>query len=226
MLRTAFFTLLLSALFVPFSAAQRHGGGRTGWGHPGMIGARGIRLAARPRSVENRGFFLGEPFFYADYPFESPVTESPDTQIVMVQPPAVGETAPEPKTEPLLIELQGGRYVRYGGSVQTSQGGLRVEDGPSQPAVSSRTTSHEREAAKRELAPAVLVYGDGYREEVRDYVIADGNLYARGEYWRDGYWNKNIRLSALDVPATIKANQAKGIQFVLPSSPNEVVTRP
>jgi hypothetical protein len=51
-------------------------------------------------------------------------------------------------------------------------------------------------------------------------------MYARGDYWRDGYWTKNIQLSALNISATLKTNQDHGVKFVLPAGPNEVVTRP
>ncbi|HTU42661.1 MAG TPA: hypothetical protein VMF10_13205, partial [Candidatus Aquilonibacter sp.] len=60
----------------------------------------------------------------------------------------------------------------------------------------------------------------------RSYSIANGILYAQGDYYTDGYWNKKIDLSALDVPETLQANADHGVKFVLPSSPNEVVTRP
>jgi hypothetical protein len=72
----------------------------------------------------------------------------------------------------------------------------------------------------------VLVYRDGHHEQVFDYVIANGNLYARGDYYRDGFWTKTVQLSALDIPATLRANSDAGVKFMLPSAPNEVVTRP
>ena len=76
------------------------------------------------------------------------------------------------------------------------------------------------------LPPAVLIFRDGHTEEVRDYAIADGTLYARGDYYTDGYWNKKIDLSALNVAETLQANTKRNVNFVLPTSPNEVITRP
>ena len=78
----------------------------------------------------------------------------------------------------------------------------------------------------RDLPPALLVFRDGHSEEVRDYSIADGILYARGDYYTDGYWNKKIELSTLNVPQTLEANTQRNVKFVLPTSPNEVITRP
>jgi hypothetical protein len=77
-----------------------------------------------------------------------------------------------------------------------------------------------------ERAPAVLVFRDGHREEVTEYTIADGVLYARGNYYRDGSWNKRIELSSLDLHETIQSNQSRGVGFQLPNSPNEVIVGP
>jgi hypothetical protein len=81
-------------------------------------------------------------------------------------------------------------------------------------------------ARSRELPPATLIFRDGHSEEVRDYTIADGILYARGDYYADGYWNKKIGLASLNIPETLQANATRNVKFVLPSSPNEVITRP
>jgi len=76
------------------------------------------------------------------------------------------------------------------------------------------------------LPPAVLIFRDGHREEVGDYTIADGFLYARGDYYTDGYWNRKIDLSTLNLNQTLQANADRSVKFVLPSSSNEVITRP
>ncbi len=75
----------------------------------------------------------------------------------------------------------------------------------------------------RELPPAVLVYRDGHREEIPDYAIADGVIYVRGNDWQNGHWTKHIPLAALDPPATIQANQQRGVEFLLPTAPNVVI---
>jgi hypothetical protein len=115
-----------------------------------------------------------------------------------------------------LIEWHGDRFVRYGGA-QTQ--GPDYAQAPAVQPRGSAETSHE-------LPPAVLVYRDGHREDVSDYVITRGVLYARGDYSRDGSWMRNIQLTALDLSATLKVNQDGGVKFVLPAGPNEVVTRP
>jgi hypothetical protein len=127
----------------------------------------------------------------------------------------------------LLIEWQDGHYVRIGGTPG--------EKDETQPDHAEVAAAKPGEIAKRanhapppvpELQPAVLVYRDGHREEVREYTIADGILYASGDYWTDGYWNKKIQLAALNLPATENASQERGVTFTLPDSPNVVITRP
>jgi hypothetical protein len=136
---------------------------------------------------------------------------------------------PSSSTQPVMIELQNGRYVRL--SSTAANGEVLPQSIQAQPAKLTRPTFN-RPAASNSIAqtpaltPATLVFRDGHTEEVRDYAIANGTLYARGDYYTDGYWNKNIALAALNIPETRQANSARNVSFVLPSSPNEVITRP
>jgi hypothetical protein len=116
--------------------------------------------------------------------------------------------------QPLMIELQNGRYVRVNRA---------AADGK---AILLDLAPDRASAPPHELAPVLLVFRDGHSEEVRDYTIADGILYARGDYYTDGYWNKKIDLSTVNVARTLGANAVRNVKFVLPSSPNEVITRP
>ncbi len=135
-------------------------------------------------------------------------------------------------SDPLMIELQNGRYVRVNGPVVNGDAEpiTFAETGAakSQSKISRETPPVEQtqSIAAAPLPAVVLIFRDGHREEVRDYTIAQGALYARGDYYTDGYWNKKIDLATLNVPETLEANSARDVKFVLPSSPNEVVTRP
>jgi hypothetical protein len=150
-------------------------------------------------------------------------------------------------SQPLLIELQGGRYVRVssaaidGEAVPLSLAPGNIHPNNAQPSKSTRTqfanARTQNPAATstplitaaspaRDLPAAVLIFRDGHNEEVHDYTIADGFLYARGDYYTDGYWNKKIDLSTLDLAQTLQANSTRNVKFILPSSPNEVITRP
>lgn len=143
-------------------------------------------------------------------------------------------------TEPLMIELQNGRYVRVKGNAidgeaqplpavatKNSQS-TKVTRDHSAPAAATTPTlaSPARTAvAAAPLPAAILIFRDGHSEEVRDYTIANNTLYARGDYYIDGYWNKKIDLAALNVSSTLDANAQRNITFALPQSPNEVITR-
>jgi hypothetical protein len=135
-------------------------------------------------------------------------------------------------SQPLMIELQNGRYVRVDSTPvngealplplapspappKTTGPSVRINPSPQISAASSPTN----------LPAAVLIFHDGHSEEVRDYTIADGFLYARGDYYADGYWNKKIDLATLDLTQTQQANATRNVKFALPASPNEVITR-
>jgi hypothetical protein len=143
--------------------------------------------------------------------------------------------------QPLMIELQGDRYVKVSPTAVDGEAlPLSLAPNNASPAKSTRghsiglVTSNSAAAqgpmiAAASPAPslpaAVLVFRDGHSEEVRDYTIADGSLYARGDYYRDGYWNKKSDLSSLNLAQTLQANADRNVKFVLPSSPNEVIAR-
>jgi hypothetical protein len=150
-------------------------------------------------------------------------------------------TGAPPSNRPLMIELQGDRYVKVNTTAEDGEALPLSHAANVQPAKSTRNhatsmvTSNSANtqgpmiaaaSPAHDLPPAVLVFRDGHSEEVRDYTIADGSLYARGDYYTDGYWNKKIDLSTLNVAQTLQANADRNVKFILPSSPNEVITRP
>jgi hypothetical protein len=218
---------LLVAGCVPSAIAQGHGGGHGAGFAPGF--ARGFGVPGW-RAGFARAFYYGDPYFYSDYSDYSEYPTPPGSpQIILVQPAPPAVAQPEAKVEPLMIELQGDRYVRIGGASSQDEsapvsGSQAAASPKTTPVVTSAQTSPTHPAAP--LPPALLIYRDGHSEQVPDYAIAGGVIYARGDYWQQGYWTKSIQLSALNIPATIQANQEKGVNFVLPSAPNEVVTRP
>jgi hypothetical protein len=137
-----------------------------------------------------------------------------------------------PPAQPLVIELQSGRYVRIT-SLAVGRNPVTLTVAPddvvsdhSQAVASKSAPAIAAASPPHDLPPALLVFRDGHSEEVRDYTIADGVLYARGDYYTDGYWTKKIELSTLNVAQTLEANTTRSVKFILPSSPNEVITRP
>lgn len=222
---------LLVAGLAPGAAAQTRGGfGFGGFHNGGFRNGAGFAGQYGDRFGRNLAWF-GAPFFYSDYSSQPTAYEPPASPVVIIQPAAAAAPA-EPKPEPLMIEWQGDRYVRFSGqpeSATKASSALDYSEAPSPATALNKPAFHssaETQPSSVNLPPVVLVYRDGHREQVSDYVIANGNLYARGDYWHDGFWNKTVQLSALDLPSTLRANSESGVKFVLPSGPNEVVTRP
>jgi hypothetical protein len=78
----------------------------------------------------------------------------------------------------------------------------------------------------KETPPAVLVYRDGHTEYVSSYSIIGPTIYTTADDETNGSWTRKIQVADLDIPATLKQNQQRGVKFDLPSGPNEVVIRP
>jgi hypothetical protein len=244
--------LLLPAVLVSDSAAQRNGSAHAGsLGHfsgqrfNSPAGSFAVRQNAYSSRFRRSSPYSSLPFaFFADafnpddiYSTGYPVASEPPEYLLQAARAFAGSSdhdsragnGREAAAAPLMIELQGGKYVHVNGSPVDGEAlplNLGSTDIPA-PKLSGRTSTAAPVAqeARREL-PAVLIFRDGHSEEVRDYAIAEGKLYARGDYYTDGYWNKTIDLASLNVPQTLQENLSRNVKFVLPSSPNEVVTRP
>src|SRR5579864_2214579 len=155
--------------------------------------------------------------------------EAQSRPLAAYQPPVVVMQAPKetpeplsPPAQPLLIELRGGQYIRVSGEEPSAAEMLHQESGPALMPGGSSTPA----IPSQNLAPAILVFRDGHHEEVTAYTITDGVLYAQGNYYTDGSWNRKIDLSSLNLPETIEASRSRGVRFRLPTAANEVVTRP
>lgn len=170
-----------------------------------------------------------------------PVASQPPLIILQTASPAAERVSAPP--QPLMIELQGNRYVRVSG--EESSGAEIIEPRKIEPEKIEpekidqvrasrpprRLSEAQSEAPLRTtppagVAPAVLVFRDGHREDVSGYTIASGVLYASAHYYAGGSWNKKIDLSSLNLPETIQSNQSRGIKFQLPGAPNEIIVGP
>lgn len=70
--------------------------------------------------------------------------------------------------------------------------------------------SHLRDAAPVE--PTLLVFRDGHRQKVTNYAIMGQTVYVFDER------RQRIPIGDLDVPATVKANDDRGVEFQLPKA--------
>jgi hypothetical protein len=75
-----------------------------------------------------------------------------------------------------------------------------------QPIQQEQSTVHEAKPNE----PSVLIFHDGHKLEVANYAIMGQTVYVFDKR------TQKIALADLDVPATIKANDARGLEFKLP----------
>jgi len=86
------------------------------------------------------------------------------------------------------------------------------QDAYARPMARPRDTQARDEHARNDPA-TVLIFRDQHQREIQNYAIVDGLL-----------WNftpqriEKIPLAILDIPATIKANEDRGVEFSLPRS--------
>lgn len=182
---------------------------------------------------------------YADYLSSTgyPVASQPPVIILQSPPPAAPAfdrfaSPSQPQSQPLMIELQGDRYVRLSGPEASGAemiGPDLVDAKSTGQSASARSESQHRPQrisaaaippAATEPPPAVLIFRDGHHEEASAYTIADGILYTSGNPYTGGPWTRKINLSSLNLPETIASNQTRGLTFRVPQSPNEVILRP
>lgn len=204
----------------------------TSLGPAGFTGARITQSA--PQMPHDRIPRFVTPVFF---PWYSNYTPAPQPVVVVVEQPAPVVVMPERESEDrppelIILEREGDRYVRRNYSRleparnedEGGQGSRRSRRADSdRPADRRQPAVQEDEERPRELQPAVLVFLDGKRSEVTNFAIVGPLLYDLSDRR-----SRKIQLAELDLPATIAANDERGIAFRLPpaSSPNQVITRP
>jgi hypothetical protein len=228
-----YIAILGAMVFVPPAQAQRHVASAP-TGRPGAAVARRGRVKTRfVRQSHGRRFSSDSafaPYFYPDYDSDS--DSEPET--VEAPPPQIIEQTAEPASAvpvpnrpgALVLELQDDHWVRITNSGQSQTGGQssqpQSESSANPPTATPRRI--QAEAFPSELPPAVLLFRDGHREEIRKYIIEGTTIYISNP-WSNGGWTRKIQVAELDVPATLELNEERGARFSLPSSPNEVMIR-
>ncbi len=184
--------------------------------------------------MHHRRFFPSSvfltPYFYPDYDddeYEPMATQAPPPQVIVVQ--AAPAPAPVARSiEPLVLENQGGQWVRisnYGQSPARAQS-TQPDSAPASSLRSAPAGPKEAAPPPAKLPPAVLVFRDGHKEEVKRYMIKGDVIFTGANYWSTGSWTRKVPVAELDVPATLQLNEDRGGKFSLPSGPNEVIIRP
>jgi hypothetical protein len=97
----------------------------------------------------------------------------------------------------------------------------RMEADAAQPAPAPTPAPATQGRAEQPLTPTVLVFRDHRQMEVTNYAIMGSTLYEFA-----AHWTRKIPLAELDIPATVRANQDRGVKFPVSSSQAKAVTRP
>jgi hypothetical protein len=217
------------------SAAQGFAPPRQGAGGVIKFGGRGRGRGERGKIVRRggrRGYYGGYGYGYLPgyYPYDYPdgyeqEAPPPEQPPVVVEYPPQPPPPPAPPVESLLLEYKNGQWVRVPTGAQTPAGPLVSQPGSAQAPSPRRNVPAGQESSRPPavLPSTILVFRDGHKEDVNKYVIEGNVIYASTNYWSTGSWTKKIPLSELNVPATLKINQQRGVKFKLPSGPNEVV---
>jgi hypothetical protein len=220
-------------VFASSAHAQARGGfssasaGRTGMMVAGHRGGIPIARLRRSRHSSTGSGYV--PYFYDDYDSEPEAGEPPPQAVEATAQPAPAVAVSKPG---FVLELQGDRWVRLTNyselqtGEQSSQPALKPASGPVSPVPAANPHRTQAAEPSSQLPPAVLVFRDGHKEEIRKYTIVSTTIYTTSDYWNSGSWTRKIQIADLDVPETLKLNQERGAKFTLPSGPNEVMMRP
>ena len=227
-MRRVAFVASVVALF-PVGVLSQNRVSSPGGGHAPVVAAhRGFSPAGNRNPIGISGRPFGEfrrrglgragslywPYFYSDYYPDSYDYENlPPAPSPPPAPAAPSQARQEPVPDPVLLELQGNQWVKVASFAMPS-----AQPGAALPA--------DFRPSATEMPPAVLVYRDGHSEEVTSYSIIGNSIYTKSDYWSNGAWTRTIQIADLDIPATLKQNQQRGVKFELPSGPNEVMIRP
>jgi hypothetical protein len=79
----------------------------------------------------------------------------------------------------------------------------------------SRPTEHNYEKGSQPVTAqpsTLLIFKDGHQQEISNYAIVGSTLYELS----DGR-SKKVQLADLDLPATVKENDQRGVEFQLPA---------
>lgn len=150
------------------------------------------------RGHHRRGGYV-TPYAYPFYPYYNPYDYADYTQPAPPPPPAPGPTGPAPT----IFDRSGNGYA----------------SAPQPPAVQPPAEAQPERQPAPETPPELqetvtLVFRNGQKLDITNYAIMGGTLFDL----TPGHLKHKIALSDLDLPATIKLNDDRGVDFQLPKS--------
>lgn len=159
---------------------------------------RGPRPFSRPHHFFGRNPFLfGQPGFTSVFWSAPPFWYGPNDYAPPEEPPPAA--APEPAEQDSGLADQ---VAQLTDEVQA----LRDDQAAGQPVAAAPAPPEKRVAA-------VLVYRDGRQAEVRDYALVGQTLWVFS-----GSTTRRVALADVNLEATNRLNDSRGIDFTLPNS--------
>lgn len=161
----------------------------------------GLRVNARPSNGRGRGHNNGGAYpIYV--PYAVPVVVEPEAPAEPTEARAMDDEADEPPAM-TVFEHRATMAAPISSAAPIDQSRV-YHPAPNQAPVP---------AAEQRQAPAiVLVYKDGHEREVQNYAIMGNYLYDIGSFVA-----QKIPLADLNLKATVKANDDRGVDFTLPA---------
>lgn len=186
-------------------------------GHPGFHGVPPsvtsldfgrVPLRRPPIAVHRRHRReFANPFFGGAYyvPYAVPYDDYSDYSVMS---PGVDDTMEDEYSRPgpTIFDSHGVEGRGYPGTRASEN--YRAPEPPPQPPVETAQTQEP----PQEQPPTVLVFKDGRKMEVGNYAIVGATLYDLSEGR-----SKKVALAELDLAATVKQNDDRGVEFKLPS---------
>lgn len=178
---------------VPFSGTRFFGHHRNGT----FFGANLGFGTGFPVSGGFAGFGVGMPYYFD----QAGVDQDEYTQAQLADRQRMLDEVNFERRRAAELERQ---YAELQAAQETSEQATQQQSSQSAPS---------RSASGAQPMPAVLVFRDGRQMQVENYVITPNRLFTLGPDQR-----RTIQLSELDLEATVKANQDRGVSFSVPKA--------
>lgn len=130
----------------------------------------------------------------------------PYTEVIVVQPDAIADDEEDSSGEPVLVERRISRSIRTRAA---------AVEAPLAPAPQTPVAA-EPPAPVVAQPSTLLIFRDGHQAELQNYAIVGDTIFDLA----DNRAHK-IQLSDIDLAATRKANDARGVDFQVPVNPGQ-----
>jgi hypothetical protein len=154
--------------------------------------------------------FGGYPIYYNPYGYyDTETTDQP-------QPAANNYEQPADDAGPGLTVFERRRNYQLIGDSPQYQSDQQTDARDEKSAGKSDGVDATAAAPPEELVSTILIFRDGSHRELRNYALMGSSIYDLSV--KPGEGKMRIMLVDLDIPATIAANEQRGIEFRVPST--------